>query len=245
MITKSYFKLVKVSYADSDYFHVTNVSDQIGTLTLNGTNNLGKNLEYSTDGVNWTTADSNAPFSLNVPAGANVYMRGTNTSMNGNMYPMFNMDVDYTVGGNILSLLNKTNYATITTVPSSVSEGTFKYTFYNQTHLKDLTNLNLGSLNTIYQNAFIAMFQGCTQIRVGLDLSGITSAAFDLMCSSMYNGCSNLQIAYMCNTTNIDSNAPYRNFLTGTNTNGLLYKPAGMTLPSNMGKPSGWTTQDY
>lgn len=103
MITKKYYKLVKVSYADSDYFRITNVDTTAGTLTIGAGGNLDKNLEYSTDGVNWTTAASNAPFSLAVPAGSNVYMRGSNntwttgtSSSSGGKTIL--MDVNHTVG---------------------------------------------------------------------------------------------------------------------------------------------------
>lgn len=195
MITKSYFKLVKVSHADSDLFRVTNVDTTAGTLTIGAGSNLGKNLEYSTDGVNFTTADPNAPFSLTVPAGANVYMRGTNTNWYaGSQYTpnprTINMDVNHTVGGNVYSLLDKSTYASRT---NGVGISEFYLMFHNNTHLVSAADMNFGNVTTLASMCYRNMFDGCTSLTTAPELPATTIA--DACYQYMFQGCTSLTSA--------------------------------------------------
>lgn len=204
MITKSYFKLVKVSHADSDLFRVTNVDTTAGTLTIGAGSNLGKNLEYSTDGVNFTTADPNAPFSLTVPAGANVYMRGTNSNWyTGSQYTpnprIINMDVNHTVGGNVYSLLDKATYASRTT---SVGTREFYYMFNNNTHLVSAADMNFGNVTTLADFCYLSMFEGCTALTSApAELPATTLA--ESCYNNMFKGCTSLTTAPELTATNL------------------------------------------
>lgn len=234
MITKKYYKLVKVSYADSDYFRVTNVSDQTGTLTVGGSSNLSKNLEYSTDGVNWTTAATNAPFSLTVPAGANVYMRGTNSSMSGKT---INMDVNHTVGGNVYSLLDKTNYGTLT---ASVGQSEFNTLFANNSHLIDASQMTFGNVTTLKSGCYGNMFAGCSALTKAPEL------AAPILVNACYNGmfynCRQLQYV-KCLAEDISTGNPTNQWLEMVSGTGTFVKSPNMeSWPrSTSGIPSGWT----
>ena len=188
MITKKYYKLVRVSHADSDYFRVTNVDTTAGTLTIGAGGNLGKNLEYSTDGVNWTTADPNAPFSLTVPAGANVYMRGTNSIFQ----KTINMDANHTVGGNVLSLIDKSNYSTMTTPPPPYSN-LFSRLFNGNTHLVSAADMNFGNLVQTSGGFAADMFNGCTALTAAPELPMTTLG--NSCYSSMFKNCTSLTAA--------------------------------------------------
>lgn len=265
MITKKYYKLVRVSHADSDYFRVTNVDTTAGTLTINGSNNLGADLEYSTDGVNWTTADSNAPFSLTVPAGANVYMRGTTRNW---AAKTINMNVNHTVGGNILSLLNKTNYSTLTFIDYSYK---ISQLFYSNTHLISAKDLNFGNATTCTCDMFMsACFQGCTSLITPPETLPFTTLAPRMYrsafqdCSSMtstpslpattltencyermFSGCSSIQfIVCLAESFGYKSTDYWVSSVAAT---GTFYKSANMSSwPTSVsGIPSGWTVVDY
>lgn len=263
MIQKKYYKLVKVSYADSDYFRVTNVDTTAGTLTIGGSSNLGKNLEYSTDGVNWTTADSNAPFSLSVPAGANVYMRGTNSSLEGKT---INMDVNHTVGGNVYSLLDKATYATRT---SSVGDRELKALFNGNTHLISAGQMTFGNVTTLKFQCYMQMFQYCSNLTTAPELPATTlnEECYSNMfksCSSlttvptlpattlanscyysMFQYCSSLN-TIKCLATDISVYACTRDWVSGVSATGTFYKDANMSnwTTGESGIPSGWTVVD-
>lgn len=259
MITKKYYKLVKVSYADSDYFRITNVDTTAGTLTINGSNNLGKNIEYSTDGVNWTTADPNAPFSLTVPAAANVYMRGTNGSMaNGNYMSTspcpIHFDKLHTVGGNIFSLIIKDTYSTATSVDGNI---VLYGLFYGDTNLVSVDDLNLGNVTTFNgAKQMQCMFEGCSSLTKGLDLSNITSLDSGVNndtyapMSFMYRSCNSITAVTAPNVSSYNRDRTFANWLshTGVN-NGTVLAPSALegTIPLNndSGVPSGWTVVYY
>lgn len=263
MITKKYYKLIRVSYADSDYFRVTNISDQSGTLTINGSNNLGCNIEYSTDGVNWTTADPNAPFSLVVPSNANVYMRGTNNTLE---KKTINMDVNHTVGGNVYSLLDKATYASRTT---SVRTYELNQLFNGNTHLVSAENMNFGNVTTLQSYCYEYMFNNCTSLTTAPELPATTLA--NACYRSMFQGCTSLTTApelpattlaiscyqYMfdnctlinnikCLATDISASNATSGWLNNVAANGTFTKSANMSswTIGNSGIPSGWTVVD-
>lgn len=269
MITKSYFKLVKVSYADSDYFRVTNVDTTAGTLTINAGSNLEKNLEYTMDGVNWITADPNAPFALTVPAGANVYMRGNN---DGNVIGFgshtINMNVNHTVGGNVYSLLDKATYASRTT---SVGVQEFYKLFYGNTHLISAADLNFGNVTDAPLEGWVYMFRDCTSLTTAPAILPPTTLSGECY-KTMFNGCTSLTSAPELPATTLASNC-YREMFKGcsnltsvkiavttwdtsktvswldnVSASGTIYAPTGSDIANysgNSGVPSGWTVVYY
>lgn len=264
MITKSYYKLVKVSYEDSGYFYVKNVSGQAGTLTMNAGNNLGCNIEYSTDGVNWTTADPNAPFSLTVPAGANVYMRGTNASL---AEKTINMDTSHTVGGNVYSLLDKATYASRT---SGVGDMEFTRLFQGNTHLVSAADLNFGNVTTLTNTCYSYMFLDCTSLEAAPELPATTLKQGCYM--NMFAGCTNLATAPELPATTLPygcynnmfavcesiasvkigattwNTSSATNWLNLTAASGTIYAPTGSDIANYSGAsgvPSGWTVVYY
>lgn len=237
MITKKYYKLIRVSYADSDYFRVTNISDQSGTLTINGSNNLGCNIEYSTDGVNWTTADPNAPFSLLVSSNANVYMRGTNSTLQNKT---INMDVNHTVGGNVYSLLDKATYASRTT---SVGSYEFDALFNGNTHLVSAVNMNFGNVTTLESYCYRAMFKGCTSLTTAPELPATTLKTSCYI--EMFYGCTSLN-TIKCLATDISATNCTIRWVYNVAANGTFTKSVNMSswTIGYGGIPSGWTVVD-
>lgn len=175
MITKKYYKLIRVSYADEGYFCLTNVSNSIGNvkidLKLSG-GQYGCNYEYSTDGVTWNayTVGNN----VQVDPNSNIYWRyagsGNNIGSyapNGSPYGFF-FDFDCYASGNLMSLYAKTDFANYT------GNWCAYMCFKNQTHLLR-ADFNLGRNTTVGDYGMTNMFDGCTNLTTSPDLSSITS----------------------------------------------------------------------
>lgn len=194
MIQKKYYKLVRVSYEDSAMFRMTNISDQTGNFSVTKTGSpTARNMEYSTDGVTWTAYDfTNLP-TVEVPAGGNIYLRGNNSSgFNRDSSNIYNLtiDVNHNIGGNICSLIDKTNPENVTTL----SDFCFYGLFQNNTHLVSAGNMNFGNVNIIKNYNFRQIFKNCTSLTTPPDMSSVTSVVSN-GCESMFYGCTSLTIA--------------------------------------------------
>ena len=189
MITKKYYKLVKVSYEDSQIFYVKNVSDSAGTFSVSHLNKRSWNIKYSLDGVTWTTYDvTNFP-TITVPAGSNIYLKGTNYYFNeNNTYLSFSMDVEHIIGGNIMSLKDETNFSTLTSIGNSYM---FKRLFFGDTHLVSAEKMNVGNVLTLNDYAFIECFQGCTSL-VKAPLFDNCDTIYSNVFQNCFKGCTSL-----------------------------------------------------
>lgn len=185
MITKKYYKLIRVSHADSEYFRLTNVSSSIGELTFDQGWGTMNTLEYSTDGVNWTIYDWNGMPVIYVNPSANVYVRGSYMNRSGND-AMVKFNQDYTIGGNYMSLVDYSTMGSATTLYGSI-ENCFK----GQTHLVSAADLNFGNVTTLDNSALYGCFQDCTGLTTPPDMSGITTLNDQAM-SDTFSGCSSL-----------------------------------------------------
>lgn len=263
MLQKKYYKMIRVSYADSSLFRITNVSDQPGTLTIT---KGGGTLKYSLDGVDFTNYDFTTHPTISVPAGANVYMKGAITRESSDTKQLrFSMDVNNTIGGNILSIIDENNYTTMTTLPNNA----LGHMFNGNTHLISAGDLNFGQVTTFGDNVLWATFkgcpitatpdfsnittigydcmyeafQGCTALSVAPDLSSISSIGSEGM-RQIFSGCTSLTTVYAPNVSTWDT-SKMSNWLYGVAANGTLYCPSQAVsdiIPSgNNGCPSGWT----
>lgn len=199
MRVKKYYKLVRVDYEDSAYLRLKNVSNEAGifSVTKTGTGTNTSSMEYSLDGVTWTAYDFSTLPQIAVSAGANIYFRGNQFSNTRDTYFTFSMDVDHSVGGNIMTLYN---YTTIDQ-QSSVQLSTFKCLFMNDTHLVDAKDLNFGLATSIIGNNFndnaggaYAMFSGCTALSTAPDMTTLTTISYHGT-RNMFSGCTALAIA--------------------------------------------------
>ena len=204
-----------------------------GTSTL-GMTNEGSNapaLEYSNDGINWSTWDYNT---LNIANGQSVYIRGTNPdgiSRSTTKYSYFTMTGSLACSGNVMWLID---YNTdLTTIPCNYC---FYYLFRQCTSLISAPEL---SATTLAEGCYSDMFQSCTALTAAPALPATTLASSCY--SAMFRGCSNLSSITML-ATNISASNALTNWVSGVAASGTFKKKADVSIPSGIsGIPSGWT----
>ena len=153
-------------------------------------------IEYSLDsGETWTSITSNtgtsAP-SISVNAGDVVQFRGNNATYatGGSIDNTFSgSTARFEVEGNIMSLINSTNFATATTLASSY---TFNYLFYDCTGLTSAENLVLPA-TALANYCYYGMFQRCTSLTKAPELPATTLA--NSCYYAMFRNCTSLTAA--------------------------------------------------
>lgn len=204
MRVKKYYKLVRVDYEDSAYMRLKNISNETGIFKVVKSTPYAANpdLDYSLDGVNWTTYDFATLPEVIVAAGANIYFRGTNaegfnSDSNTDRYITFDFNKTYTIGGNIISLIDKVNYATKTNLVYPFVYYSFYKLFLNQINLISAAELNFGVFGgapgNLNKGLCESMFQGCTSLTTPPDMSSFTKAG-TIAFRNMFRECTSLTI---------------------------------------------------
>lgn len=192
MITKKYYKLIRVSHEDSEYMRLKNVSNEAGIFKMvkNGSP-AAPNLEYSLDGVTWTTYDFTTLPEVTVAAGSNIYFRGTNANQQFNRdsysYVKFSFDKTCEGNGSICSLFDPDPavFSTITSIGYAGLAGVFR-------DCNSLTKTpNLGNVTSIGNFGLISGFQGCSSLTTSPDFSNITSVGSNGL-ENCFTTCSSL-----------------------------------------------------
>ncbi|MCR4665236.1 MAG: leucine-rich repeat protein [Paludibacteraceae bacterium] len=147
-------------------------------------------VEYSTDGITWTTYSSAITLAS---AGDKVSFRGNNAtySTGTTLYAHFDCSDHCYIYGNIMSLVDAENYVTATTLTEA-------YTFYRMFYLNNrIWNHASKDLvlpaTTLTESCYYSMFQGCNQLtRVpALPATKLTENCY----YSMFYACSSLKAA--------------------------------------------------
>ena len=246
MITRNYFKIVRVFPDPSDYFYIKNEGYESGNLYVDCPDER-TDIDFKIDNGSWTNLHQTYGSSayIELQPNSKVYFRGTagyvkDVEGNGLWFDSgINTNITISMGGDLRTLLNYTDVDSITTIPEKCFQNAF-----DGTNLISIDNLTLGSsVTTIGNNALAMMFQD-SQIQNGLDLSNVTSVD-DYGLAQLYYNCNNLTSAYAPNVSTWGTGKT-EGWMNGVASTGVLYKPANLTIPTNFsGVPSGWTTQTY
>ena len=200
------------------------------TVTIS--NPLGLTIEYSTDGGStWTSASDGTISISDIAAGGTVQLRGNNAAYSTGVIAnstIISFDKDCYVYGNLMSLVNKTGFATVT---SLTANNTFFDLFDTNTHLKNhpskdivlpATTLTEGCYSNLFYKCsalskapalpatvmatkcYERMFQSCTSLTVAPELPAMTMA--DYCYYFMFYGCNGLTAAPALPATTM---APY------------------------------------
>lgn len=225
----------------------TNQTSTAGTITVSGSGRgFSASISYSSDNGDTWSGESVSSNTITLPANGKVYIKGDFTPDNDQYAYTYSCDVDYALSGNLLSLLDSTNYASETYIHSFA----FKATFRGDTHLVDITGLNLGVATGVGDEAMIETFYG-TSITTGMDLRQIDTIYYSQsVFDGLYENCSNLTTAYAPTDTVWGSGggmAPnYYGWLNGVAASGTIYcssQAVANAIPTGSvdGCPSGWT----
>ena len=207
-----------------------------------------KTIEYKlNDSNNWTSITSNtgesAP-SITVTKGDKLQFRGNNTAYCGDnpeSHSTFGgSTAGFEVEGNIMSLINSTDFITTTTLDS---EFTFVGLFSDCTGLTSAENLILPA-TTLANGCYDSMFMNCTSLTTApaLPATTLTRECY----YGMFNGCTNLTTAPALPATTLTDNCYNSMFQGCTNLTTAPTLPA-TTLAGNCYRSmfNGCTSLNY
>lgn len=176
-------------------------------------------------------------------------------------YTYFNSTCNYRIKGNIMSLIDSTNFASLKELQSGC---TFYSLFRDCTGLTDASELLLPATTLTYrcyygmfsncsgltqapelpaptltQDCYFNMFYNCTSLTTAPALPATTLA--DYCYASMFRFCRNLNYI-KCLTTNISATGCINNWVDGVASTGTFVTPSStFWTTGGSGIPTGWT----
>ena len=211
-----------------------------GTIVWATTNSsAAKTIEYKINNGEWTSITSTIEgVVINVVAGDKIQFRGNNATYNKNMFD--GSTAGFSVEGNIMSLINKTDFSALTILESA---NTFNDLFINCTGLTSAENLILPA-TTLAESCYENMFQNCTNLTTAPALPATTLVNYCY--SSMFQGCTSLKYI-KCLATDISATNCTSYWVEGVASSGTFVENPNMTgwTTGINGIPRGWTVLDY
>ena len=164
-------------------------TDGVTIQFLDEDDNVAPNVQYSTDdGVTWKDDLTATGITLSA-IGDKVLFRGSNSQYSSNGC-YFKVSNNYKIYGNIMSLVNKDDFATNYDVLTA--DGTFADLFLNNAKLTDASNLILPA-TTLSGSCYKSMFWKCSSLIAAPELPAKTLAS---KCyNGMFDGCTSLTTA--------------------------------------------------
>ena len=166
-----------------------------GTISWVASNTASKKtIDYNLNDGDWTSITSNTEgIKITVNHGDKIQFRGDNTAYCGDNPDLCSTfsgsTAEFEVEGNIMSLINSTNFTTATTLESNF---TFGGLFGDCTGLTSAENLILPA-TTLAIGCYFTMFDGCTSLTTAPKLPATTLAMGRYV--SMFQGCTKLTTA--------------------------------------------------
>lgn len=160
-------------------------------------NNVKRTIFISTDnGVTWTgkTSSTSGKILATLNTGEKMLIKGDNSSYatsgtTEGSYNYFTSTKQFVLEGNIMSLINSTNFENLNTL---TSERTFYRLFYNCSKLVSAENLSLPAM-TLTRYCYDSMFVSCTSLTTAPALPA--TALADYCYAGMFHNCSSLTTA--------------------------------------------------
>ena len=159
-----------------------------------------KTIEYSKNGGEWTsiTSDADTPPTISVVSGDTLQFRGDNAAYSdGSGASSFNntTTAQFRIKGNIMSLIDSTNFSGLTTLQSAFTFALIFGCFEEPSGYRtviDASNLVLPA-TTLADYCYASMFQGCTNLTTAPELPATTLA--QSCYQNMFGGCTSLTTA--------------------------------------------------
>jgi len=203
---------------------------------------LTRTIEYKKNEGNWTSITSSTDgVSIPVDEGDTIQFKGDNATY-ATGFRSFNTfsgtTAKFEVEGNIMSLIDSTNFAAATTLASSY---TFESLFYQCTGLTSAENLILPA-TTLIESCYRNMFSYCTSLTTAPELPATTLA--DWCYSNMFYVCTSLNYI-KCLATNISATYCTNYWVSNVSSSGTFVTPSSTNWSTGEnGIPSGWTRVD-
>ncbi len=194
-------------------------------------------VKYSVNGGEKTTIDEETT-TIDVAKGDRVQLYGNGPDLDNFYVPnIAGGSAQVKVYGNIMSMLDEDNYATLTTL----QDAAFYVLFGGNTTLTDASGLLLPA-TTLAEVCCFGMFFGCTSLTTAPALPATELAA---QCYYyMFQGCTSLN-SVTCLATDINADGCTTGWLEGVAPTGTFTKASGATWPTGSnGIPSGWTVNE-
>ena len=190
-----------------------------------------KTLSYSLDdGETWTTTTISGTVTFGtINTGQKIIFKGTNArfAIAYDNYNFFDATKQFKVYGNIMSLFNGDDFKENSEFDSSTTHHCAG--LLRSTYLVDASNLILPSL-TIYSSSYNGMFRGDTALQYGPQMLATTPISTGTEhCSSMFEGCINLEEAIDINFTTLAKQCCFRMF--------LMHRTSKITTPKMTKSP--------
>ena len=157
-------------------------------------NDVKRTISISTDnGVTWTgkTSSTSGKILATLNTGEKMLIKGDNSSYatTEGSYNYFTSTKQFVLEGNIMSLINSTNFENLNTL---TSERTFYSLFYNCSKLVSAENLSLPAM-TLTRDCYGSMFVSCTSLTTA---PALPATALAQNCyAGMFHNCSSLTTA--------------------------------------------------
>lgn len=194
-----------------------------------------KDIEYSIDGGNWQTGSR-----LEIGGPATVRFRGNNTSLDGCLIgaaPDVWYKAKFSVRGNIMSLLDKTNFPSMTQL---TEPNVFKGLFAGS-EVTDASALLLPATG-LSENCYMQMFKNCKSLTLAPVLPApvlVNGCYFE-----MFYGCDLFGLV-VCLRSVDGGFASTLGWLSGVHDTGTFIKAPGYNWERGpSGIPNGWVIQD-
>ena len=227
---------VETEYPDNTYFYVENLTNSANTLTITkSSSSLSEVLVYySTDQTTWTSMGYTTVngITYSIPANSKVYLKANTDKWGQTMfgYNYISASDDFSVGGNIMSLLYGDNFRGQTTIPTPSSSYGKPAAFYGLFHgankLKSINNLVLPA-TTLTDYCYFSMFDRC---------KGLTSIPSNLLpATTLQRSCYGSMFSFCTGLTTIPSTLLHSTTLADSCYSGMFEGCYGLTsIPSNL-----------
>ena len=192
-----------------------------GTLNIGATSAAGLKYKKNDGGLTSITSINYAyKNTINVVSGDVIKVWGNLKNVTPSSYSDLQVQIDGTaacsVSGNILSIVDDTDFDTLSTIPNNL---TWYQMFSSHSGLTDASGLYMNHNLNAYQ--FYQMFYGCTALTAAPPLFATTLT--DHCCYGMFNGCTSLTSGSALPATTLND-ACYQNMFYGCT--GLTSAPA-------------------
>lgn len=194
------------------YFTIESLQDSNAIRMQRSKTPNNPTLSYSLDdGETWTTTTISGTVTFaTINTGDKIIFKGNNTKFASawDTYNYFNATKQFKVYGNIMSIINGDDFKENSEFNSSSTHhfaGLFRTTY-----IVDSSNLILPAL-TIYSSSYNGMFRGATALQYGPQMLATTPTGTEA-CSSMFEGCINLEEPIEINFTTLAKQCCFRMF---------------------------------